>query len=299
MVGIGAATLDCLTLAKTPEPGSVCEAEEILFTGGGPVATALVAASRLGIPTQLIDTLADDFAGQIIATELAKEGVIIPEERHAIRSALATIHVCENTGERTIHFRPAEGPLLTLSTSDKTAIAAAEILHLNGRHLEAATEAAGIATEASTLISFDGGAGRFREAIAPLAFSADILIVARQFAEAACGEMNKPSALIENLARRTKAELLIITDGAQGSWILRRGNPPFHCSAKHIKSIIDTTGCGDCFHGVFLRGLLIGKSDQECAEDASAAASLTAAALGGRAGLPNAKTLAAFCAASN
>ena len=299
IVGIGAATLDCLTLAEIPQPGAVHEADEIVFAGGGPVATALVAASRLGISTQLLDTFADDPTGQIITRELASEGVRITHERHATRSAIASILVSPQTGERSISFRPAESPPLHLTSSDKTAIAAAEILHMNGRHLEAATEAAQIAAEASTLISFDGGAGRFREEIAHIAFGADILIVAREFAEAACGETNDPSVLIERLAQRSRANLLVITDGARGSWILKRGNPVFHCKAIPVKSIVDTTGCGDCYHGVFLAGLISGKSEQVCAREASAAAALVAATLGGRAGLPDRPKLDAFLKASD
>jgi sugar/nucleoside kinase (ribokinase family) len=61
----------------------------------------------------------------------------------------------------------------------------------------------------------------------------------------------------------------------------------FHQPAYLLPTVVDTTGCGDSFHGAFLFGLLQGMTLQETASLASAVAALNSQRLGGRGGLPS------------
>lgn len=54
----------------------------------------------------------------------------------------------------------------------------------------------------------------------------------------------------------------------------------------------DATGAGDCFDGAFLCGLIEGKSTEEAAKIASAAASLNTAAFGPMEGAISRETIA-------
>ena len=53
------------------------EAKSHLTQGGGPSATAAVAASRLGMPAAFIGSIGDDPSGQIIQQEFRKDSVDI------------------------------------------------------------------------------------------------------------------------------------------------------------------------------------------------------------------------------
>jgi sulfofructose kinase len=58
--------------------------------------------------------------------------------------------------------------------------------------------------------------------------------------------------------------------------------------------VVDTTGCGDTFHGAFALALARKQSVIEAARFASAAAALCATQLGGRAGIPTSEQLEQF-----
>ena len=51
-------------------------------------------------------------------------------------------------------------------------------------------------------------------------------------------------------------EIVVITDGKNGSWLYTKNIYGFHQPAFEMKNVIDTTGCGDSFHGAFLFGLI-------------------------------------------
>jgi len=60
--------------------------------------------------------------------------------------------------------------------------------------------------------------------------------------------------------------------------------------------VVDTTGCGDSYHGAFLFGLLKGLDLEQAAALASAVAALNSQALGGRRGLPTLEQVTVFLA---
>jgi sugar/nucleoside kinase (ribokinase family) len=80
--------------------------------------------------------------------------------------------------------------------------------------------------------------------------------------------------------------LVVITDGARGSWIYPRQGQSFHQPAYLLPAVVDTTGCGDSYHGAFLFGLVKGLDLEPTAALASAVAALNTQGLGGRGGLP-------------
>ena len=51
--------------------------------------------------------------------------------------------------------------------------------------------------------------------------------------------------------------------------------------------VIDTTGCGDVFHGAYAAALAEGKTLEVCVREASASAALKATRFGGQAGCPD------------
>ena len=76
IVGIGANVCDTLiTVPNYPKEDTKLKADSIVQCGGGPCATGLVAASKLGEKCAYIGTLTDDSAGKFLVNDLEKYGV--------------------------------------------------------------------------------------------------------------------------------------------------------------------------------------------------------------------------------
>ena len=229
IVGIGVSTLDILTIVKEfPSEDSVQKAVDAKFQGGGPVATALVVAAKLGAKVAMIDSLGDDSVGQSILEEFNSYGVITGHIQitPGTTSSIASVWIRESDGQRAIAYRPGNAPELINNDISLEIIKKAKILHLNGRHLQTCLKACRLAKEHGVKISFDGGGGRYRDELDPLIPLIDICIVARDFAEKYAKTTN-----IQNAAQYfldQGAELVVITDGDRGSYIFSRQAENFH-----------------------------------------------------------------------
>ena len=87
-------------------------------------------------------------------------------------------------------------------------------------------------------------------------------------------------------------QTVIITRGKNGVVGLT-GNDLFELPA-YLVNVVDSTGCGDVFHGAYALALSQGQSVQDASQYASAASALSATQLGGRSGIPTAEQLAVF-----
>jgi sulfofructose kinase len=283
VLGIGAATWDhFVVVPEFPSDEGVTQTLGMAEQGGGPVATALCVLAALGTPAALLDTQGDDPVGQAILKELRAFGV----RTHAVsihpgaHSAQALILVRQQDGARHIFFQPADCPEPDATFALSKSFGDVGLLHLNGRHENAAREAMNWAKSAKIPVSFDGGAGRYRESIRDLVLGSSLRILAREFACQFTGANS-----IEDAAKallQDGPELLVITDGVRGSWVWPRGGASFHEPAVPVRDVVDTTGCGDVYHGAFLHGWMQGWPAQKCAHLASKMAAETARGLGGR-----------------
>jgi sugar/nucleoside kinase (ribokinase family) len=297
VVGLGVSVIDIVQLVDHfPAKEEVQRAEEMTIQGGGPVATALVTLSRLGARVAMLDVVGDDWRSRLIREGFREEGVCTDyiRQRAGCSSSLASILVTRKNGARTIVYTPGTTPELTPAELPRTVIESARFLHLNGRHLEACLQAGAWAREsdAGVQVSFDGGADRFRPELRQLVPLVDVCIVARDFAERFTGETDIGRAA-EGLVEQGP-QIVVITDGVRGSWVRKRGGRIFHQPAYLLPKVVDTTGCGDSYHGAFLFGLLKGMDLAQTAAFASAVAALNSQQLGGRRGLPTLQQVKAF-----
>lgn len=283
IVGLGVCTLDVL-MRVDAFPGdaeTVQRAEASTMQGGGPVATAMAAASRLGARAAMIDRLGTDWRGDFILRELAELGVNTESVlREKATSSLASVWVRKADGARCIAYSPGTARELEAGDLPEALIQSARILHVNGRHAPAIPRAIELAKAVAMRVSLDGGAGRFQEAHRAWLPEVDVAIVARDYATRWTGE-----SVPDRAAAKLNLPLLVITDGLAGSWVFPRGEAVFHQPAFKVP-VIDTTGCGDVYHGAFLAGLVHNWPLRECAHVASTAAAMNARVLGGRGHLP-------------
>jgi sugar/nucleoside kinase (ribokinase family) len=295
VIGLGVSTLDVVTLVDHfPAQDEVQRALGVVVQGGGPVATAMVTLARLGAWVTMWDVLSGDWRGDLIRDEFRREGVGTDflALKEGYTSSIASVWVRRDDGARSIVYAPGTVPEMSAGDISRDVIASAGFLHLNGRHWGACLQACQYARESRVQVSFDGGAHRFRPELKELVPLVDICIVARDFAEQYTQETE-----IQKGAEGLLGEgpsLVVVTDGTRGSWIFPRRGRPFHQPAYLLPDVVDTTGCGDSYHGAFLFGLLKGLDLEQTAALASAVAALSSQALGGRTGLPTLAQATAF-----
>ncbi len=297
VIGLGASTADILSLVDhLPAEDEDMRADDISVQGGGPVATAMVTLARLGARTAMIDALGDDWRGSLIRDEFQREGVATEylKTGHGWTSPTSCILIKRDNGARSIIWAPGTAPEFPPGELPKPAITSARMLHVNGRHWEACMAAVRMAREAGVQVSFDGGAGRYRAELDELVPLTDLCIVARDFAEKYTREAEIEKAAKSLLSAGPR--LVVVTGGTDGSWIYPRDGKAFHQAAYLMPHVVDTTGCGDSYHGAFLFGLLRGMSLEATASFASAVAAINTQQLGGRRGLPSYDEVMGFLA---
>ena len=82
IVGIGAALLDILvTVDRYPQEDTKLQSMQTKFQGGGPCATGLVAASKLGVESCYMGTIGDNLYGSFVRDSFASYGVGIEKLR--------------------------------------------------------------------------------------------------------------------------------------------------------------------------------------------------------------------------
>jgi sulfofructose kinase len=300
MVGLGVATVDVLALADhLPAADEVLPATAVALSSGGPVATAMVTAAKLGRQVAFLDAEGDDWQGRYIRQDLVSSGVCVDHVviRPGARSAISSILIRESDGARSIVFDSGNAQELSVDELPFDLIARARIIHTNGRHPAACMAAAEVVHRGGGLVAFDGGHGRFRPAIRPLIGSVDLCIVAAGFATAFTGVETLDVAAGVLLGEGPS--LVVITDGVRGSWAWDRHGQKWYQPAFSMPKVVDTTGCGDSYHGAFLAAMLEGRSVPDAMALASAVAALNTQGLGGRIALPTRAQAQAFVDARN
>ncbi len=287
VVGLGQCSLDYIAVTDGyPAPDTKFEAAGMLVEGGGPVATALVALSRLKVKTRFAGVIGADRAGAEILRGLKLEGVDTASlvTRRAGCSQTANIIVDRSNATRTIIWRRATAKPLTAKEVRGPFIKGADFLLLDGLMARASIKAAGIARTLGVPVMLD--AGSLRPGMVELAASADYVVCSEGFAREYARTPALALKALESIGVRTAT----VTLGRGGSVTLADG-VSFKVPAFKVRAV-DTTGAGDVFHGGYVYGLLKGWEIKKTVTFASAFAALKCRAPGGRSGIPSlSKTL--------
>lgn len=283
VVGLGQCSWDLLgRVAEYPPVDRKVDLLGLSEQGGGPVATALVTLARLGCDPLFFGSIGADETGRKIAASLQAAGVDISQLQvdPAGTSQLAFVVVEQSQGLRTIFCQRGERRPFAFTAASRAALQAASALLLDGTEPDAALEAAKLARSRRIPVLLDGGS--LREKTLQLLPWCDHLVVSRQFAEQLSPAA--PGAVLDRLLQ-FGCQAAVITLGAEGCIGREQCGPLLTCPAFQV-DVVDTTGCGDVFHGGYLYGLLSGLSLAERLRFASACAALKARRPGGRMGIP-------------
>jgi ribokinase len=283
VIGLGQCSLDILgQVDNYPELDAKAELNSLLVQGGGPVATALVTLARLGVPVAFVGAVGDDDFGTQIREGLLQEKVDCSclTQSEGVLSQVAFITV-DCKGHRNIFWhRGTAVPVIPERFPDYFT-GSTRILHLDGLHLEPAIAAAKLARMQGITTVLD--AGTLRSGTEKLLTLIDHLVVSEKFARQFIGR-DDPEVASRALLEHGSV-FVTVTMGRSGSLTVGKGVEPFLQPAFAVETV-DTTGCGDVFHGGYIYGLLQDWPIEDTVRFAAACAALKTRALGGRTAIP-------------
>jgi sulfofructose kinase len=279
-VFVGVATLDAIALVDGfPAPDDRVLASEIVYAGGGPAATAAVAAARLGVASAFVGTVGDDANGRAILDGLEEEGVDVSGVRVSAHeaSAASVVVVDRVRDSRAICNRPA--PRIDISAG-LDVIASCPVVHVDHAGW-GPVNAAGV-IGAGQLLSVDAGnpipgftprgVGLFVPTVEALRRSYDA---------------TRPVGDLLALAVADGCDVVVATDGARGSSALSAAGASAHAPA-HTVEILSTLGAGDVFHGALVAAVVKGLPLDQQLAFANVTAALSCRGLDGRSRIPSA-----------
>lgn len=284
--GLGQCSLDYIGRTEAyPPPDTKCEFTNMVIQGGGPVATALVALSRWGLPCYMSGIIGDDAFGETIRGSLGEEGIDTSGliVRKGYSSQFAFIVSEADRGRRTIFWQRPTGKPLQPDELELDVLKKSRILHTDGLFMEASLFACQKAKEAGIPVIVD--AGTLRESMLDISRLSDCFIASETFSQALAQDHLESCRILAGLG----APFVGVTLGAKGYIAIVNGRiirkPAFPVKA------IDTTGCGDVFHAGVIYGIVQGWAAEKCLDLGALAAALVSTKMGGRNGIPTRKEL--------
>lgn len=297
IVGIGACVFDTLyTIPTYPTEDTKMRAQSSKASGGGPVATGLVAAQKLGIEAAYIGVLSDDNGGLFLKRDFEKYGVStdLIEVKSGFRSFASTLLLCADSATRTCVFDKGDLPELVLNEDMKRAIADAEILMVDGNELNAAVEAAKIARQNGTKVLYD--CGGLYPGVERLLALTDIMIPSEEFSLGHTGEATAEDAA-KKLFELYSPEIVVITQGKRGG-ICYDGKTITPYPIYPAK-VVDSNGSGDVFHGAFAAAKVLGYESLKCCHFSSAVSALKCMGVGARESVPSFESVKKYMEENN
>ena len=288
IVGIGANVFDTLYNIPTyPTEDTKMRATSSKTAGGGPVATGLVAAQKLGEDTAYIGVLSDDNGGKFLKEDFIKYGVNtdLIEVKSGYRSFASVLWLCADTATRTCVFDKGDLPPLALNNEQKKAIMEAEILMVDGNEMSAAVEGAKIAKENGTKVLYD--CGGLYEGVERLLALTDIMIPSEEFSLGHTGCKTAEEAA-KKLYETYSPEVVVITQGKKGGIIY--DGEKITAYPIYPAVVVDSNGSGDVFHGAFAAAVVKGYDYLKCCHFSSAVSGLKCTGIGARESVPNFET---------
>jgi ribokinase len=292
VLGLGSTSVDEILFVQSfPAPDTKTRVIHWERRCGGLTGTALVAAARLGASCGYAGRLGLDENSRLVEENFAREGI---NTRHAPRGSensvvASTIVVALDTGTRNIFSRASGLTGAHEHLPSEQVILSSSALFVDHHGVKGAIRACRIARGAGVPVI--GDLERADDADFPeLLAAVDHLVVSEAFARRLTEGRSPPEA-VRSLWHPQRSAV-VVTSGAQGCWFTESGETVVRFAAPEVE-VINTTGCGDVFHGAYVAGLAFGADMMQRLELASASAALYASRAGEH-GIPRRSEVAQF-----
>lgn len=299
ILGIGDPCMDFLACAEQlPAYDKQVKLMEYGWQGGGKVATALAAASRLGGDTILIGGVGEDVFGQFCINDLKRHGVntegIFIDPGKGTEFCICISEPVQMS--RCLIFKRGGARNIGIEDFREDLFEKADIVHLPYMTSKELPHMGHVMLEAARLAHKHGAIVSVDMDYMPVDDSdfqfTDVVAASEVFYKNRFGDSDDyEKACREMLDLGVKK--IIFTLGAKGSVGMAQ-DEPFFFAPGHKVPVMDTTGAGDVFHGAMLYGLSNDWPLAECASFANAVAAIKCTRLGGRAGIPDLETTRHF-----
>jgi sulfofructose kinase len=291
VLGLGVVSVDDLLFVdQYPKPDGKAAVQRRERQCGGLTGTALVAAARLGARCAYAGTLGRDALSAYALAGLRAANI---DARHVqrvdrARPVHSVIIVDATHHTRNIFYDKRFASGAAPAHPPAAVIRSARVLFVDLRGVDGMIRAAKIARAAGipVVADFDRETEtRFDELYALV----DHLIVPERFALRRT-KTRTAGAAVKKL--REGKEAVVVTRGSKGCVYADKTGVAALPAFK--VNVVDTTGCGDVFHGAYAAELARGSGLRERVRIASACAAIKAGHAGGQAGIPRRRQVEKF-----
>jgi sugar/nucleoside kinase (ribokinase family) len=241
---VGLCTLDVIqSVDHVPAPNEKLTALRQTVAAGGPATNAAAAFSHLGGAATLLTGIGSHPLTAGITADLARLGVptVDLDAASTASPTVSSILVTAATGERAVASTDSAGSSLRPPGDLDRLVADADVVELDGHHMDVALDAARLARASKTLTLFDGGS--WKERTGELLPLVDVAVCSADF----------------RLPGTTTAQSVLDHLTAQGvRWAaVSRGDAPILWAGRGCggeidvpaADVVDTLGAGDVLHG--------------------------------------------------
>ncbi len=304
VVVVGAINTDfVISASRLPAPGETVVGGGLQTFGGGKGANAAVAAARVGARVSLIGAVGADDSGKRALDELSRDkvdtsGVAVLDDE----PTGAALIVVDANGENQIALGPGANGAVSaehvrtalstlLPTTDVVLVSTEIPLAAVRAAIETTTEArVQCVLNPAPVIARLVDVLPLRPILTPNEIELGDLARAFSGAVAPAGE-DKILNQLHRVGEQTQSPV-IVTLGGDGCAVRLANGEVERIPARGANSVVDTTGAGDTFNGVFAARLAAGDAIMIAIKTAVVAASISVSAVGARPGMPNAAAIA-------
>ena len=286
VLGYGVLAVDDMIYVDSyPPPDGKAPVRGRRRQGGGTVSCGLVTAARLGARAAALGRLGDNEMSDFVRTHMGAAGVDLSRIVHHPDAGpvWCTIVVAADTGKRSIYgdyafIRPVEPDEMRPEWFDGV-----KLLLVDHMHPPGIVAAANIARAKGIPVVSD--IERKNAWLPEIRALVDHWVSSAESALPNTG-CDDPREACEALIRTGWHRTAVVTAGDRGCWWCTADDPhPRHEPAFDVRPV-DTTGCGDVFHGAFCYALTRGWPMERVIPFCASAAAVKATRTGGWAAVP-------------
>ena len=288
VVGFGGTVLDTLVVVKRfpEEDVKAGPAERVLKQGGGLVATGICATGKLGGSCTILAAVADDGDGRFLKNQFNEYGVNTDYvvTRPNSESATCVCIINQENGSRTIIGSSNVdkiAPPIRFDELPLDIIKNAKVLHVGGNPQPDLIKVLDFARENGVKVLLD--IEMPNDLTEDVLARSNFIITSKRFLPAYT-KTDDTKASLKMVFDKFHPDIVVTTLGNAGG--MYYDGKEYGTYPIFPAEVIDTTGCGDVFHGAFAYGYVQGWSWSKICHFSSAVSSMKCMKLGGRSGIP-------------